>query len=62
MNFDKWILEAIKGYTSEKPQDLAGIIDNIDGREKLIIGHDELQEALIPIKYLGREKFSLLKS
>ena len=46
MNLDALIREAIQGSTSEKPQDLVGILYHIDSRMKLCPTHEELVGAL----------------
>jgi hypothetical protein len=48
------IFEAIVGYTPERPQNLVGILGFVDGREKLVLTHDELSGALKRLMAAGR--------
>ena len=54
MNFDEYIVEAVRGHTAERPQDLVGILYNIDGRMKLLPLNDELRGGLARLVESGR--------
>jgi len=45
-NFDDRVLEAIRLATPGQPQDIAGILHYVDSREKVVLTHRELVEAL----------------
>ena len=53
-DYDQRICEAIVGYTPERPQNLVGILGFVDGREKLVLTHDELAGALKRLMADGR--------
>ena len=46
MQFDDYILEAVRGATKERPVDLVGILYHVDGRMKLVMSHEELSGGL----------------
>jgi hypothetical protein len=46
VQFDDYILEAVRGTTRERPQDLIGILYHVDGRMKLVMSQDELSGGL----------------
>lgn len=46
MNYERYILEAIKGYTKTNPQTLSGIIMYIDSVDKSIISQKDLASGL----------------
>lgn len=48
------IFEAICGHTPEDPQNLVGILGFVDGREKLVLTHEELSGALRQLLAAGR--------
>ena len=52
--FDDLVFEAIQGHTQEDPQDLVGILGYVDGREKLVLTHEELSGALQRLIDAGR--------
>ena len=46
MSLDRSIFKAIKGHTPENPCDLVGILYFVDGRERLVLSHEELSGGL----------------
>jgi len=46
MQLDDYILQAVRGSTKEQPQDLVGILYQVDGRMKIVLSHDELSGGL----------------
>ncbi len=54
MDFDERIFEAVSGCTSEKPQDLVGILAYVDCLEKLVLSRRELAGGLQRLIEQGR--------
>jgi hypothetical protein len=54
MDFDEYIVEAVKSHTPENPQDLVGILYHVDGRMKLVMSHEELAGGLQRLIECGR--------
>ena len=52
--FDDRVFEAIQGYTRDTPLGLVGIFGFVDGREKLVLSHEELVGALERLIAAGR--------
>jgi hypothetical protein len=53
-DFDALVFDAISGHTPGSPQDLVGILGSVDGREKLVLSHEELSLALKRLTEAGK--------
>lgn len=51
---DELVFAAIRGHSPDTPQDLVGILGSVDGREKMMLTHEELAGALGRLVAAGR--------